>query len=233
MKWTSKLVIFSLLVLVFAFSAAAYDVVVFENYETSYFLKDGKLSVEKRVLLRNVGNNPIIPGELHFRVYEQRGDKQIPVEIKNLVASNPSSQLTTRVTLYDDYSDVVVHVWNPVLPDFDLPLTISYDLDFKLKGVLFHEVQFPIEETTIPIRDSKVDFMLPNQFSVTFTTGDVIAEDNMNKVVQWVNEDDLSLEYSRLPLPNTPFRMVGIFWMTILVALGAIFIFLNAKRQKQ
>lgn len=233
MVMRTKFLLVSLTFFLIALSASsfAYDVVVFEDYDTSYFLKEGKLSVEKRIRLKNIGKNPIIPGELHFRVYEARGEKSYPVEVENLAASNNNNDLSTRVTKYKEYSDIIVHVWNPVLPEFELPITISYDLDFAPKGVFFHEVQFPIEETTIPIRDSSVNFMLPKKYHVTYATTTEINEDGIYNIVRWINDDDLSLEYTLLPLPRTPFRMVSVFWLSILVVLGVIFIFLNSRRK--
>lgn len=228
----SKSIFILFAVLVLASAVQAYDVMVFDNYQTSYYLKSGVLTVEKQLSLKNVGNNPIIPGEIHFRVYEKMGDTEKAAKITDLMALTNNRNLESRVESYDGYSDVIVHIWNPILPGFEIPVTVSYDMEFKPRGILFHEIVFPIEETTIPIRQSDVTLYLPKQYSVTYAPLATIDGDNLYDIVHWQDTDDLSIEYTRLPFPKMPFRMVSLFWLVVLMVLGTIFIFLNLKRKK-
>ena len=234
MSFTNKVVVIAcflvLLVPLISLSTYAYDVVVFEQYDTSYYLQSGKLIVEKDLILQNTGNNPIIPGELHFKLYQQDGDKIEPAKITELVATSNANDLTARVDSFDDYSDLVVHVWNPLLPGFNFPISISYEMDFRPKGILFHELAFPIEETTIPVQESSTSLMLPKQYKVTYAPSAEITEDNAYRVVNWNDDEEFAIEYTVLPLPRVPFRMVSVFWLIVLLILGTVFIFLNMKR---
>ncbi|MFW6230632.1 MAG: hypothetical protein ACOC32_01265 [Nanoarchaeota archaeon] len=229
MKTHHKVSVFVLLFLVLAASALAYDVIVFEDYETSYFLKDGKLEVENDVVLKNVGSNPIIPGEIHFRIYSG-SEKVEPAKVSELVAMNNNNELDTRIEEYSEYADIVVHVWNPVLPGFEFPISISYDVDFRPKGVLFPQIVFPVEETTVPVREKSVRVMIPERYSITYAPGADLSSDSLYDIAAWDDDDEPALEYSILPFPRMPFRMVSIFWLTVLIILGAVFIMLNLRR---
>ena len=91
-----KFFLLVLFILCINFSLA--EVVVFESYETTTTLDDGKLHIDRYIKLRNVGSNPIIPGELHFKLHEISKGKKIPSEIDNLVAINDYNQeLKTRI----------------------------------------------------------------------------------------------------------------------------------------
>jgi hypothetical protein len=232
MKQVAKLSLLLLSFILVASAVQGYEVMVFENYDTSYYLKNGVLTVEKELSLKNVGNNPIIPGEIHFRVYESNGDSETAAEITELTALTNNRNLESRVETYDGYADVVVHVWNPILPGFEIPVSLSYDMKFRPRGILFHEVVFPIEETTIPIRESSATLYIPKRFSVTYAPFASVSGDSMYDIIEWDETDDLSIEYTILPFPKMPFRMVSLFWLVVLMILGTIFIFLNMKRKK-
>lgn len=219
-----------LIVLVMPMAVEAYDIVVFEDYDKTYFMDGDVLRVEKDLTLRNVGNNPIIPGDIRFRMYEVLGGETVPSEIDELQATDGSRELESRVESYDDYSSIIVSVYNPLLPGYDYQMTVSYEIDFNPTGILFHEMIFPIEETTTPIRDSTTRLVMPNHYKVTFAPDAEISSDSMRQTIEWDGDSDLMLEYTRLPLPRMPFRMVSVFWLIILAILGVLFIYLNSRR---
>ncbi|MFW5852401.1 MAG: hypothetical protein ACOCUR_00045 [Nanoarchaeota archaeon] len=228
--------IFAFTLLVFAFPVFAQDPtnpIVFEDYETSYFLKDGVLTVEKEILIRNVGPSPVIPGQINFRMYEQRGENTQPAIIKDVIALNNDNEVESTVNTYDTYSDLVVHIWNPLLPDYEYPLSISYDLEFSPRGIFFRELVFPVEETTIPVKDRYTRLFIPKSYSVTYAPSAEISSDSLYKIVDWGSGSEFAIEYTLLPFPRMPFRMVSVFWLSVLVILGALFIFLNMKRSKK
>ncbi len=208
----------------------AFDVVAFQEYDKTYYLEGDVLRVEKDLVMRNIGNNPIVPGEVRFRMYEVRGSTTVPSDIDEIYARDNSRELDARVEKYSDYSDLIVHVFNPILPGFDYPISISYELEFNPTGILFHEMLFPIEETTIPIRDSVTRLVMPNRYRVTFAPDTQIEQDGMRRTIEWDGDSELLLEYTRLPMPQMPFRMVSVFWLSVLMVLGVTFIYLNSRR---
>ena len=210
------------------------EVVVFKQYDTKNFLDDGKLRVEKNIRITNGGTNPIIPGELHFKVYEFEGKDQVASQIENLYAHNNQNKLTANVIKKGDYSDIVVDVWNPLLPDFEVPITITYDLLYKQKGVLFHELNFPVEETTVPISSSSIKLYLPKNFYVTYAPNAEISDTDMYKVVEWDDtEKDLTVEYTRLPLPKMMFRFSTMFWLVVITILLGVTVYFNFFYKKK
>lgn len=227
------LLCFVVSLLIFSPFVNAFEVVVFEQYDTVYSVKGRTLVVEKDLVLRNVGTNPIIPGEISFKLFEMHGDSSRSSNVRDVVALHNNNVLDTRVDSHTDFSDVVVHIWNPLLPDFDYSFSLSYEIDYRPRGVLFHEVVFPVEETTISINDRTTTMLLPRRYSVTYAPHAVLSSTSDNKIVDWGSRSELSLEYTIIPLPEQmPFRMVSVFWLSVLILLGVIFIVLNVKRTR-
>jgi hypothetical protein len=215
-------------------SSVLAEIVVFDRYDTRNTLSDGVLKVEKNIVLKNAGRNPIIPGEIHFKVYEFEGKNQIPSKIENLDAHNNYNRLTSKVVREDDFSDIVVDIWNPLLSDFEFPLTISYEINYNQKGVLFHELNFPDDEVTVPLAYSVTRLMLPDKYFVTYAPGAKIVKDGDFRVLEWENpEQDIVLEYTRIPLPKMPFKFVTFFWMMIITVLVVITVYYNFLYKKK
>ena len=177
----------------FISSAYAADVVYFDSYNTENVLADNRIKVKKEISLGNEGSNPIIPGVMHFEVYEFKGKKRVASEIDNLYAHNQGERLVVNVEEYTDYTDIIVDVWNPLLPDFKFPLTMTYDVLYDKKGVLFH---------------------------VTYAPKSEITKDDLYTIVEWDNpEEDVMIEYSSLPFPRMPFKSSTLFWLVVIILL--------------
>lgn len=69
-------------------SIAVADVIVFENYKTTFQLNDNSLKVTKYLRLKNVGPSPIIPGEIHFKISEDKDGVSVPSTVNNFVVEN-------------------------------------------------------------------------------------------------------------------------------------------------
>jgi len=210
------------------------EVVVFKSYETKSILKDNALSISRKIILQNVGSNPIIPGELHFKLHEISKDKEVASEINNLGAKNDFDKvLKTRKIESTEETDIVVSVWEPVLPRFTYVVMLDYDLKFEPKGILFYEIKVPLEETTIPIKTQKQQLYLPLKYHVTYAPGaivQVVSEGGKKyRVVTWDNREDMVVEYSRIPLPKMGIRAVNVFWVVIILALLISTFFIHRK----
>ncbi|MBN2458501.1 hypothetical protein JXB31_05210 [Candidatus Woesearchaeota archaeon] len=213
------------------------EVVVFSNYETHTTLSKDSLHIERVVTLKNVGANPIIPGELHFKLHEIEKGNKIPSRITGFSAKNDyNTELKTRTIEGEEETDLVISVWEPVLPKFSYRITLEYDLMFKSKGFMFYELSVPVEETTIPIENNKHNLYLPKSNHVTYAPNAVLKTVSRNgeeyKMVSWENRDDMFLEYSRLPLPKLGIKAVNIFWGIVIVAM-LVLTFLIHKKMKR
>ncbi len=230
---SSILVVFALLVSVLIGSVHA-EVVVFKSYETRTALADDRLQISRKIVLQNVGSNPIIPGELHFRLHEIRKGEKVASAVSLLQAQNDfDKKLNTRKLETAEETDIVVSVWEPVLPQFTYVVFLDYSLDFEPKGLLFYEITVPLEETTIPIKDQKQSLYLPNRYRVTYAPGaevKLVEEDGKKyRVVTWSNREDMTVEYTVIPLPKMGIRAVNVFWMVVILALLAATFFIHKR----
>jgi len=208
------------------------DVVVFDRYDSETTLEKGVLHVKKSMRIKNIGNNPIIPGELHFKLYEIDKDERRAPKITGFSVTNPyERELDTRKIESDDEVDLIVNVWDPLLPDFYYEFTMYYDMEFSPSGLLFYELSVPREDTTIPIQNSQTNFMLPKSYFVTYAPNADVSKDGKYKVVSWSDEDKMDLEYSLVPLPYTGIRAVNIFWILMIVVFLTILVWRLVKNR--
>jgi hypothetical protein len=204
---------------------AAAEVVEFKNYATKSTLQPGELHIEREIILQNVGSNPIIPGELHFKLHEVSKGEKIASKVSNLGARNIdiNKELKSHMIEGREETDLVVSVWEPVLPKFTYRVSLAYDLEFAPKGILFYEIKVPVEETTIPIRQNVQSLYLPASYHVTYAPDATVTLETVGsqkyRVVTWQNRKEMIVEYSYLPLPKLGIRAVNVFWSVIIVTL--------------
>ncbi len=212
--------------------SAAAEVLVFDKYETVSSVADGKIRIQREMVLTNVARNPVIPGELHFKIFERDGDEQRSLKVEGLTAVNDrGSALSTRVVTKDDVTDLSVTIWDPLLPGFSYTFRTSYDLYFEPSGLLFYELRIPQEETTIPMKGVKQTVMLDDGYHVTYAPKTDVSKLSGNTVVSWTGQSNQQvIEYSSLPFPRIPFRAVNLFWGVLIVLLIAVFVFTIRRR---
>lgn len=218
---TIVLILFALLM----FPLVNANVLVFSNYDTQATITEDRIEIEREVTIKNNGQAPIIPGELHFRFFEQEGDEKQSILIDNVAAESQTGEtLRTRSVDRGDEQDVSVQVWNPLLPGFDYTFTMRYDIMFETEGLLFHEISLPREQTTVAIENERTRFYLDDKYHVTYAPRTEVSSMTGMSVVEWSpNEDQRTVEYSRIPFPQTGVRGVNVFWITIILALLAVF----------
>jgi hypothetical protein len=213
------------------------EVVVFKNYQTKTTLESGQLGIEREIVLQNVGSNPIIPGELHFKLHELKADKKVASKVSNLGAKNDiGNDLKSRQVEASEETDLVVSIWEPVLPKFTYKVLLSYDLVFKPRGIMFYEIKVPVEETTIPIKENLQMLYLPAKYHVTYAPQATVTLEQKGgaeyRVVTWQNRDEMIVEYSLIPLPKLGIRAVNIFWAVIIVMLLISTFLIHRKLRK-
>lgn len=232
MNTNSKLLAYLIILVMFS-SLALGEVVVFSKYETQTTLEKDVLHIKREVTLTNVGSNPIIPGELHFKIHEIKKGERVPSQITNFKAYNDyRADLKTRQIEGNTETDLVVSVWEPVLPKFNYKIMIEYDIVFQPKGILFYEMVVPTEETTIPIKENINDVFIPSGYHITYAPDaevkKVEKEGENYRVVKWNNKKNMVMEYSKLPLPRLGVKAVNLFWSAI-IAIVLIMTFVIHK----
>ncbi|MCA9477942.1 MAG: hypothetical protein KC535_02230 [Nanoarchaeota archaeon] len=193
--------------------------IVFDNYASTYTLSGGKLLVEKQLRLKNVGNSPIIPGEIHFKI-SQEGSKDTVPEVSQYVARNgDGNELDTQLIKTANDASLVFTVWDPLLPGFFYDVTMSYEIDFRPKGVLFYSVNLPEERTTIPIKKFESTVILPKRDHFTYAPDAEVSSTEKGREATWSEQSAIDFEYSIIPLPKLGFKAVNLFWIVIMVVL--------------
>ncbi len=213
------------------------EVVVFDDYQTRISFHDEQLTIERNIILKNVGSNPIIPGELHFKLHEIKKGKKIPIDVYDFKVTNYyNKELKSRIVKGNQETDLVVSIWEPVLPKFTYKINIQYSINFEPKGILFHEIKIPMEETTIPIRSSTQQLLLDKKYHITYAPEaklSLVSIDGKEKrKIEWQDKKNMIVEYSLLPLPKLGIRAVNIFWGIMILALLLSTYFIH-KRMKR
>ncbi|USN45701.1 MAG: hypothetical protein H6502_01050 [Candidatus Woesearchaeota archaeon] len=228
---TLLVLLFSLLITLSQVSA---EVVVFDNYQTTYSLEDGKILVQKEIRLKNVGDNPIIPGEIHFKLSKlvSGGDREESIGASEFVVKNKFDQrLDTKIVPGTDFTDLVFTIWDPLLPQFYYDVTMTYWLDFKPRGILFYGIDIPAEHTTIPRKVETTSFVLPKKYHVTFAPDALVSSEGSSTLLEWGPTERLSFEYSIIPFfRNDKIRAVNIFWLIVIVLVLGKTVFTFRKK---
>jgi hypothetical protein len=211
------------------------EVLVFDKYETVSKVEGDRIHIEREMVLTNVARNPVIPGELHFKIYQRDGDDKRSIKVTDFTASNDrGTQLGTKIINKNDETDLSVTIWDPLLPGFSYTFRISYDLYFEPSGLLFYELRIPQEETTIPIKGLKQTVLLEEKYHVTYAPETDVSEVSGNVVVSWTGSNDQQvIEYSSLPLPKIGMRAVNVFWGFLILLLVGVFFFTVKRRQQE
>jgi hypothetical protein len=204
----------------FALQIVCADVIVFSNYNTNAEItKEGTLHVVKELTLKNTGRAPIIPGELHFRMYEKDDKGEKASKITGFSAKGHyNDDLAITKLDYASQTELVIDIWEPILPGFIYNFKVEYDVEFQPKGILFYDLSLPEEKTTIPIENQVYELTVPKNKHITYTVGGSVSN---NRVV-WENVDSPQLEYSILPIPKLPIKAVNVFWFSIIIILCLI-----------
>lgn len=208
--------------LVLAGVVSAANIITISNYETKISVEDNKISFEKRVTLQNTGKNTIIPGELHFKLYEitDNDEKTIP-KISNLVSTDLyNNDLSARIVSKKGEAEVVISAWQPILPQFEYDIVLKYSIDFKPKGILFHNLNFPDEETTIPITTTKTTITLPSKYTISYAPNATVSKGNGVTSAEWKNVKEKTIEYTAIPFVKTNIHGATIFWISLIVILS-------------
>ncbi|MBN1275281.1 hypothetical protein JXA12_03235 [Candidatus Woesearchaeota archaeon] len=227
-----KKTIILMAILLLALQSAAAEVVIFDLYETDMTYEDGKLLVTKQLRLKNTGTNPIIPGEIHFKISQEYKDSSVAAAITDFeVVNKYDKRLDSRQVVTDKETDLIFTVWDPLLPNFYYDMTMTYALEFDPKGVLFYQVILPEERTTIPIRSAATTFNLPKRYHITYFSpdGDVEAGKEVNSV-SWDVKGAYHVEYSVVPFPRLGFKAVNAFWVLIIL-LFLLNLFFRMKKK--
>jgi len=222
-------ILFSLFFLVSFVSA---NVEVFSNYDTILKVNsDNTIEINKTLILKNVYEVGIVPGQIEFKVGKGTEGSIGNIEITNVVAKDSfGNEIKSQLRTTKDYSVIILDVYYPLLPGFEYAFNLNYKLSYEPGGIFFKSLQIPLRESTIPIKAGNFKVILPDNYHFTYLKSDgdkeAIVDDNS---ASWKIQDNspksVAFEYSYLPISFSGVKGSYLFWVGINVILLLILIF--------
>lgn len=230
--------IFLIFFAVFFISNSFGVVEVFSQYDTKISVsKNYTIDVEKNIMLKNVHDVGIVPGQIEFKI-EYPNDKIVEL-ISYLVTDRYGNEIRSSTYKKGDSTYIVLDIFMPVLPGFEYKINLKYTLSYESSGFFFKTFQVPLKENTkIPIEKGIVEVSIPENYYITY-----IGFEDENTVIDertitWQIENEkipnsVTLEYSYLPVGFGGIRGSLIFWLTINIVLIIILVLEILKETKK
>lgn len=211
------------------------NVITFDQYYSTSTIEEGKIKVHIETNLKNIGSNPIIPGEVHLKLSNIISNTEL--QHVNLISYDVKGKdginLKDRDLTTNREAEIIFEVWDPILPNFFYPITIDYEIEFTPKGVFFYQINIPKSLTTIPITNEIIEYRFSKNLYLTYAINGTYEKGEDYKSIKWNANDNMFFEISRLPIPKMPFTMANVFWTIIIVLLASTLMYVSklAKRK--
>ncbi|MCA9497237.1 MAG: hypothetical protein KC589_09920 [Nanoarchaeota archaeon] len=206
----------------FYFTFNAFSAVeIFTAYDTKINInKNNTIDVEKKILLRNIHDVGIVPGQVEFKI--NTGED---IELQGFeVYDRYGSPIKSSIRKTSDYDVIMLNIFTPVLPGFEYKIDLKYTLNYNPNGLLFKRIELPLKENTrIPIKKGTIEISIPEKYKITHTTysdNSTILEKNSLKL-DFSEElpETINIEYSRIPLRLGGVAGSIVFWLTVNILL--------------
>jgi len=228
MNWFLKL-IGCVSIILFLSSSAFSAVEVFSTYNTKIKINtDETIDVSKHIELQNVHVVGIVPGRIEFKI-----GKNVDGSVSEMIVSD--IKITDRYgndinyQIFETPKETVIalDIFLPLLPGFRYPINLDYTITYESSGLLFKNIEFPInEDTSIDIVQGTFELEIPEGYSFTYldiATNNISIEDN---VATWkIDKNSPSsgrIEYSYVPINIGGMKGSYVFWILINLLLLAI-----------
>lgn len=101
---------------------------------------DGRTHVRYDITIKNLINNPVVPGIGEIRLQKVQPvklgflpvpftEQRLPVSVSNLRVYSGDKNFKASVEEREDYTIIVYEIWYPIEPDKTLNFTVEYDAD--------------------------------------------------------------------------------------------------------
>ncbi len=230
------LILFSLILTTLQFAHASVE--VFTKYDTTINInKNYTIDVSKKILLRNIHEVGIIPGEIEFKIisaFEKNSGDIINLEAKDRYG-NP---IKSKIQKTGDQNVIILNIFTPILPGFEYQINLDYTIQYESTGIFFKTLQIPLKESSkIPIQNSNVKVILPDSYHLTYV--DYKDENTIieGKEITWIVNENTpeisSIEYSYLPISIGNLRGSLVFWLLVNILLIAVLLLQVVKEAKR
>lgn len=211
------------------------SVEVFSKYDTTLKVRSNNIQISKDMVLRNVYNVGIMPGDIEFKIA-----KGLDGSIKDLKVMNVSAfdsfdkKIPIEILELNNYSVIRLSVFYPLLPGHEYEIKLNYVISYKSGGILFKSLNIPIRESTIPIKNGEFKVILPKNYHFTYLGDKNINASILGNTVTWKIKENIpnsiDFEYSRVPLRLFNLKGSYIFWLIVDLLL---FLFLLVEVRKE
>ncbi len=192
---------------------------------------NGKAHVRYDITIRNLVDNPLVPGIGEIRLQKLQPlklgpislpltEERVPVSVENVKVYSGNKRFRASVENAGDYTVVRYEIWYPIEPKGYMNFTVEFDADVVDEGLLFRAITIPVG-TEMNIRKLEVIVIPPEGWHLSY------AEPPLNGGKWELSVPPhhivfLTAEYSKLPLPQMPVRGYLLFWGSLALAMLAL-----------
>jgi len=223
--FSKKLYSLFILSLLFLFSVSfvnSSSLLVFSNYDTNIVLNsDNTLLVSKTIVIKNIGTEGLVPGQIEFKLPNDNGDVKV---LNYSVKDGNGGNIKNSIRNSNDKSVIQIEIFQPLLPGFSYTVKLDYTLTYNPSGVIFNKFQIPLKEPgRLKILNGKINLKVPKGKTLTY----VDYKDNSTKITSntasWKigknTPKSVFFEYSYIPLKIANMAGSTVFWLFVNLVL--------------
>lgn len=194
---------------------------IFTGYDTKIIINENNtIDVEKNILLRNIHDVGIVPGQVEFKI-----NTGTDISLSNYEALDRyGNPIKSSIRKTEEYDVIMLNIYTPVLPGFEYKIDLKYTLSYEPNGFLFKRIELPLKENTrIPIKKGTIEINFPDKYKITHVTysdnNSILEKSNLKLDFSEDLPETIEIEYSRIPLRLGGVAGSIVFWLTVNILL--------------
>jgi hypothetical protein len=230
------MVLIAIMFLVSPASAVIVKVEKITNFNMTFNVDSGHVKCD--ITIKNLVNNPIVPGIGEIRLQKQEQKKIIvfpvpntvvlkSVNVSNVRAYSGNAHLPVKIIHRKNYTVIEYEIWKPIEPGKTYTFTLEFNAPSLIdRGIFFKSVTIPVGSD---VDICKLEIHPVSSWHLTYSYPEM-------KNSMWVASIPAShivfftAEYSLIPMPTLPVRGYIVFWGALIVMMVAFVVI--KKRQK-
>jgi len=228
----------TLILLVIPSNAVIVKVEEISNYKITVNADNGHVKCE--ITIKNLVNNPVVPGIGELRLQKQEPKKTLifpipntnvakPINVSNVKAYSGKTSIPVKVIYKEDYTVIQYEIWTPIDPKKTFSFTIEFDAPELIdKGILFKSVTIPVGAD---VDIAHLELKPVSSWHLCYANPKM----NSDRWIARIQADHIAFftaEFSILPLPMLPVRGYIAFWGALILIIVIVAIVSRLKRQK-
>jgi hypothetical protein len=232
------IVLLALVMFVVPSSAVIVKVEEISSYNITVDADNGHVKCE--ITVKNLVNNPVVPGIGELRLQKQEPKKILifpipntnvakPINVSNVKAYSGETSIPVKVIHKEDYTVIQYEIWTPIEPKKTFSFTIEFDAPELIdKGILFKSVTIPVGAD---VDIAHLELKPVSSWHLCYANPKM----NNNHWIAKIPADHIAfftVEFSILPLPMLPIRGYITFWGVLIIIIVIVAVIARLKRQK-